>query len=286
MEDFRKMSGLLSGTKALLREYRIAALKRFGQNFLVDDFVKVRIIDTAVLNKGDTVVEIGPGLGALTASLAERAKEVIAIEYDERFCTILTEGLKDYPNIKIVHDDALKFDYTSLRAPFKVVANLPYCISTPILLKLFEQRGKISEMVLMFQKEIAERLTALHGTRDYGFLTVMSRYHADVDICFPVSKKAFLPSPKVDSAVLKFRFLKKPRVNVSDESLFFDVAKASMAYKRKTLRNNLKRAEVIADKKRLDEIFARTGIDSKRRGETLTLDEYARLANLISSEKY
>jgi len=282
-EDYRRVPGLLPLTKSLIKKHRIKAIKQFGQNFLVDDFIRVRIIDTASLSKKDTVLEIGAGLGALTVPLAERAGQVIALEHDKRFCLILEELVKDYPNVKIINGDALQFDYRSPGESYKVVANLPYSISTPLLMKLFENRKNISQMVLMFQKEIADRLTAYYGTRDYGFLSVIAQFYADVHTCFIVKKDSFFPSPKVDSAVVRLRMLARPRVEVQDETLFFRLARASMAYKRKNLKNNLKRAGDIINAEQLDQVLQRTGIDPKRRGETLTLSEFAVLANTVSS---
>ncbi|HUU51371.1 MAG TPA: 16S rRNA (adenine(1518)-N(6)/adenine(1519)-N(6))-dimethyltransferase RsmA, partial [Nitrospinota bacterium] len=261
MTNYKKSSDLLSMTKTLIKKYRLRCKKSYGQNFLVDDFIQQKIIDCASLNKDDIVLEIGAGLGALTLPLAKRVKEVIAIESDKRLFDVLSVILKGNKNVELICQDALNFDYTSLKKPYKVVSNLPYSISTQIMIKLLGYNGKITEMILMFQKEIAERINASHGTRNYGFLSIIAQYHTDIDICFSVKKDSFFPMPKVDSSVIKLSFLKRPKVLVRDEKLFFNLVKASLSYKRKTLRNNLKRARHILDTNQLDMILKRAGID-------------------------
>lgn len=283
--NYGKTLDLLSMTKTLLKKYRLGCKKSYGQNFLVDDFIQERIIDCASLNKDDIVLEIGAGLGALTLPLAEKVKEVIALETDKRLCDVLRETLKGYKNVEIICQDALNFDYISIKKPYKVVANLPYYISTQIMIKLLKCNGKITEMILMFQKEIAERITASPGTRDYGFLSIIAQYHTDIDLCFSVKKDSFFPLPKVDSSVVKLSLLKKPKVSVRDEELFFNLVKASLSYKRKTLKNNLKRAKHILDTNQLDMILKRTGIDPNKRGESLSLEDYAKLTNTLYSIK-
>jgi len=283
--NYKKSSDLLSMTKTLIKKYRLRCKKSYGQNFLVDDFIQQKIIDCASLNKDDIVLEIGAGLGALTLPLAKRVKEVIAIESDKRLFDVLSVILKGNKNVELICQDALNFDYTSLKKPYKVVSNLPYSISTQIMIKLLGYNGKITEMILMFQKEFAERINASHGTRNYGFLSIIAQYHTDIDICFSVKKDSFFPMPKVDSSVIKLSFLKRPKVLVRDEKLFFNLVKASLSYKRKTLRNNLKRARHILDTNQLDMILKRAGIDPNRRGESLSLEDYAKLTDTIFSFK-
>ena len=286
VQSQKKSPGLLTETKILLRRHKLRQKKRYGQNFLVDDFVQRNILDTASLKRDETVLEIGAGLGALTLPMAKRAKEVIALEFDRKCCDILNDLLRDYKNVRVIKEDALRFDYDSIKEPYKVVANLPYYISTPLLIKLLGYRKRITEMILMFQKEIADRITASCGTRDYGLLSVMVQYYTDASLCFTVSKESFMPSPKVDSAVVRLRFLDSPRVMVRDEALFFGLVKASLAYKRKTLWNNLKRAgSMRLDTGLLNKVLERTGIDPKRRGETLNLEEYAKLTHAIWAQK-
>lgn len=286
VQSQKKTLSLLTETKILLKRYRLRQKKRYGQNFLVDDFVQRNILDTACLGRDETVLEIGAGLGALTLPMAKRAKEVIALEFDRGCCDILNNLLRDYKNVRVINEDALRFDYDSIKKPYKVVANLPYYISTPLLTRLLEYNKSITEMTLMFQKEIADRITAPCGTRDYGLLSVMVQYYTDASLCFTVSKESFMPSPKVDSAVVKLKFLESPRVMVRDEALFFDLVKASLAYKRKTLWNNLKRAgSMRLDAGLLDKVFEKTDIDPRRRGETLSLEEYAELTHAIWAQR-
>jgi len=252
------------------------AKRHLGQNFLYDPSILKRIINVAELNREDNVVEIGPGYGILTKMLSETVKRVIAIELDEELYRILKTGLAEYRNVELIHGDALKYPYENL-PEFKVVANIPYYITTPIIFRLFEVKRDLKSMTLTVQKEVAERIVARPGGKDYGVLSIMVQYYAEPSIKFIIPKGAFRPVPKVDSAVVNIKILERPSVDVKDEEFFFKVVKTSFSQRRKMLSNSLK--SIRADVK---EWLAEAGIDSKRRPETLSIEEFARLANIIN----
>ncbi len=251
---------------------------RLGQNFLYSPTILGRIVDAAGLDKNDTVVEIGPGPGGLTRLLAERVKSVIAIEVDEALLDQLRGDLIGYRNVELIRDDALKFCYEDIGA-FRVVANIPYYITTPIIFRLLEAREGLKTMTLTIQKEVAERIVASPGRKDYGVLSIMVQYRAAAELKFIIPKEEFVPVPRVDSAVVHIRVRQKPAVVVKDEPVFFRVVKTSFSQRRKTLSNSLKSL-----RKDIREVLYRAEIDPGRRPETLSLEEFARIADLLSGD--
>ena len=251
------------------------AKKSLGQNFLFDPAILGRIIEAAGIGPDDTVVEIGPGPGRLTMLLSKVAKKVIAIELDSDLYIKLQDELTGRENVELVLGDALKYRYDDL-GPFKVVANIPYYITTPIIFSLIEARSNLVSMTLTIQKEVAQRIVANPGTKDYGVLSLAVQYHADPEIKFIIPAGAFRPVPKVDSAVIHMHIRKTPKVVVADEALLFKIIRAGFSQRRKTLSNALK--PLMPD---IKDVLIDTGIDPGRRGETLSMDEFARLADHI-----
>lgn len=251
------------------------AKKSLGQCFLFDPSILKRIVEIANLTKEDTVIEIGAGYGNLTVLLAQAAKRVIAIEYDKELTNILHEKLGYYENIEIVHCDALRFPYESLNV-FKVVANIPYYITTPILFKLLEARKNIKTITITLQKEVAERIVAQPGNKNYGLLSIKMQYYSKPDIKFIIPAGAFRPVPKVDSAVVHIDILVKPKVYVFDEELFFKVIRVSFFRRRKTILNNLKNLEPD-----IKEILSVLGIDPGIRAEKLALEDFSKISNAL-----
>lgn len=254
--------------------------KSLGQNFLVDAGAASMIIDAASLTKADAVVEIGPGHGVLTRGLAGRAGSVTAVELDDRLYAELLREMADVPNLEVVLGDALKFPFDQLPGRVKVVANLPYYISTPIITRLIDARAKISLMVLMLQKEVAERISAPPGGRQYGYLSVMVQLYAKAETLFTVPASSFYPVPKVDSAVLRLTVLPEPAAACRDYALFEKVVSAAFSQRRKTLANSLKSLKGINP----DTIprIKDTGIDPTRRAETLSVAEFAALTDFLA----
>jgi 16S rRNA (adenine1518-N6/adenine1519-N6)-dimethyltransferase len=257
----------------------IRAKKSLGQNFLKDPHYLRRIADAAQVGPLDQVLEIGPGLGHLTRVLTERAKNVLAIEVDDRLIPILQNEFSSVQNFELLHADALEYDFGSLKGRWKVVANLPYYISTPIIQKLIAHRTKFISLTLMLQKEVAERLAAPPGGKEYGYLSVLVQYNAIPRIEFKVPPGAFTPQPEVDSVVLTLLMRDQPAVVVKDEEFFIRVIKAAFSQRRKTLRNALKQLEIEQDK--MEAVKSETGIDLNRRAETLTVEEFGRLADYL-----
>jgi 16S rRNA (adenine1518-N6/adenine1519-N6)-dimethyltransferase len=266
-------------TLHILKRFGIRMSKKLGQNFLIDEHVVRNIVEAANLTPGDAVLEIGPGIGTLTQGLAEAGGQVTAVEIDRRLIEVLGKTLEGYENIKIVHGDILRIDVAKeVMAPrYKVVANLPYYITTPIIMGLLEARMPIDVLVTMVQKEVAERMVAVPGTKDYGSLSVAVQYYTQPEIMFLVPPASFIPPPAVDSAVIRCTVREKPPVEVN-EKVFFRVVKAAFAQRRKTLSNTLKTTGVPADTLRV--ILEKAGIDGTRRGETLSLQEFAAIANV------
>lgn len=267
----------------LMKKYNIKANKRLGQHFLAKEEVLYEMAEAGGISKSDAVLEIGPGLGVLTTLLCKKAGKVVAVEKDARFVPILEEITRQFKNICIIKEDVLKLDIENLQnelsSKFKVVANLPYYITSPIIMKLLSNRHKISLAVVMVQKEVAKRLISSPGNKDYGILTIAVGLYADVEMVCDVSKNAFIPPPKVDSAVVKITPRETPRVKLQDEELFFEVVKASFGERRKTIRNSLKnRLNLPIDVEILDDVLKKAEIDPKRRGETLSIEEFARLS--------
>ncbi len=269
-------------TKNIVKKYGFKFSKSLGQNFLIDDTVLEDIIQAADITTDDLVIEIGPGVGTLTRLLLQRAKKVCAVELDTDLIPILNEELKDFDNFTIIHGDALKVDFREIigeEKSVKVVANLPYYVTTPIISRLLKGDYNFSSITIMIQKEVAERIAAKENTKEYGALSLLVQYHCSVDVVRKVSPAAFIPQPKVDSMVIKLNKLPKPRVDVSDEEFFFKVIRESFNMRRKTLSNSLKNLKI--DKEKLQKAFEDSGIDPKRRGETLSIEEFAKLADCI-----
>jgi len=277
----------MTSVRRLLAKYSISPTKRLGQHFLIDRGIMMAVIRAAEVNSRDTVVEVGPGLGEMTMLLASRAKRVIAIEVDESMVALLKDRLAEYDNIVLHRGDALKFDFLGESRKWgkklKVVSNLPYNISTQILFHLVEMREAFSAMTLMFQREVAERIVAVPGGRQYGVLSVLAQLYCDALIRCIVSPSSFYPRPKVESAVVGFAFLQEPRVKIEDEAMFRRVVKASFGHRRKTLKNALKNGCFFKGEPGEIEVHLRAaGIDPTRRGETLTLEEFASLTLVMS----
>lgn len=282
------MSSSLEDTKFILRKYNITANKKLGQNFLINDNVIENIIEASNIEEKDLVIEIGPGLGTLTSKLLERAEKVIAIELDDKMISILKDRFKLYNNFILLNDDVLKIDLNSLikenvgdLEKIKIVANLPYYITTPIIMKLLEDKLGIYSITVMVQKEVADRITAMPGDKLSGAITYSVNYYAEAKKIVFVDKSSFIPAPEVDSEVIKLDIRKTPVVEVDNEEMFFRVIKASFMQRRKTLVNGLVNSGIITDKERIKEIFDNIGIDMNIRGEKLTIEQFAELSNLI-----
>lgn len=269
-------------TQHILRVFHLRASKKLGQNFLIDAAVVRGIVEAAELQEGDRVLEIGPGIGTLTQGLAESGAQVTAVELDKKLPAVLAETLKGYENVRIVQGDILKADIRELmgNAPFKVAANLPYYITTPILMALLEQRLPIRKIVTMVQKEVAERMIAPPGSKTYGALSVAVQYYTAPEIVLDVPPKSFIPAPEVDSVVIACKVRGEPPVTVRDEKLFFRVVKAAFGQRRKTLSNALKGAGFLKDE--VQGALEKAGIEAARRGETLSLEEFAQLADAFT----
>jgi 16S rRNA (adenine1518-N6/adenine1519-N6)-dimethyltransferase len=257
----------------------IRPIKSLGQNFLKDPHYLNRIADTAQVGPDDQVLEIGPGLGHLTTVLTQRAKKVLAIEVDDRLIPHLQSEFSACRNLELIHADALEYDYGSLHNRWKVVANLPYYISTPIIQKLIVHRDKFISLTLMLQKEVAERIAAPPGGKEYGYLSVLVQFYTIPNIQFKVPPGAFTPHPEVDSIVITLTLRDRPAVKVKDDAFFIRVIKAAFSQRRKTLRNSLKQLETPKD--RMDAIFHGIGIDLGRRAETLSVEEFGKLADFL-----
>jgi 16S rRNA (adenine1518-N6/adenine1519-N6)-dimethyltransferase len=257
----------------------IRAKKSLGQNFLKDPHYLRRIADAAQVGPEDHVLEIGPGLGHLTRVLTGMAKNVLAIEVDDRLIPLLQNEFCSVQNLELLHADALEYDFGMLKGRWKVVANLPYYISTPIIQKLISHRHKFISLTLMLQKEVAERLAAPPGGKEYGYLSVLVQYHAVPRIEFKVPPGAFMPQPEVDSVVLTLLMRDQPAVVVADEEFFIRVIKAAFSQRRKTLRNSLKQLDISREK--MEAVVSETGLDLGRRAETLTVEEFGKLADYL-----
>lgn len=263
----------------ICKRFDIKMSKKLGQNFLIKRGIVDEIVKAADLQEGEPVLEIGPGIGTLTQGLAQSGANVTAIELDTRLLEVLDTTLAQYSNVTIIHGDVLKLDVPSImnNEPFKVVANLPYYITTPIIMSLLESRLPIERLVVMVQKEVALRMVAKPGTKDYGALSVAVQYYTMPDIVLDVPPKSFLPAPAVTSSVIRCVLRDKPPVDVVDEKLFVRVVKAGFAQRRKTFANTMKTTGLSKD--RIEELLAKANIDGQRRGETFTLQEFADVAN-------
>ena len=282
-----------SVTKAVLERHGFTFKKSFGQNFLTDTNILQKIVDTAEVDDQVNVIEIGPGIGALTEFLAERAAQVMAFEIDHRLVPILADTLRDFDNVTVVNEDILKVDlaqhiqnFKNPDLPIKVVANLPYYITTPILMHLIESGIPFSEFVVMMQKEVADRISAKPNTKAYGSLSIAVQYYMTAKVAFIVPRTVFVPAPNVDSAILKMVRRPEPAVAVEDEKFFFKVSKASFAHRRKTLWNNLTgyfgKTEEAKDK--LTKALDQAGLSPSVRGEALGLEEFASLADALKGQ--
>ena len=267
----------------ICKRFDIKMSKKLGQNFLIKRGIVDEIVHAAELTPGEPVLEVGPGIGTLTQGLAQSGADVTAIELDRRLLAVLDTTLASYDNVRIIHGDVLKLDVPSImnHKPFKVVANLPYYITTPILMSLLESKLPIERLVVMVQKEVALRMVAKPGTKDYGALSVAVQYYTEPDIVLDVPPKSFLPAPAVTSSVIRCVLRDKPPVDVIDEKLFFRVVKAGFAQRRKTFSNTMKTTGLSKD--RIEELLAKANIDGQRRGETFTLQEFADVANAWAS---
>ena len=265
----------------ICKRFDIKMSKKLGQNFLIKRGIVDEIVKAADLQEGEPVLEIGPGIGTLTQGLAQSGANVTAIELDTRLLEVLDTTLAQYSNVTIVHGDVLKLDVPSImnNEPFKVVANLPYYITTPIIMSLLESRLPIERLVVMVQKEVALRMVAKPGTKDYGALSVAVQYYTKPDIVLDVPPKSFLPAPAVTSSVIRCVLRDKPPVDVVDEKLFFRVVKAGFAQRRKTFANTMKTTGLSKD--RIEELLAKANIDGQRRGETFTLQEFADVGQCV-----
>ena len=263
----------------ICKRFDIKMSKKLGQNFLIKRGIVDEIVHAAELTPGEPVLEVGPGIGTLTQGLAQSGADVTAIELDRRLLEVLDTTLASYDNVRIVHGDVLKLDVPTImnHKPFKVVANLPYYITTPIIMSLLESKLPIERLVVMVQKEVALRMVAKPGTKDYGALSVAVQYYTEPDIVLDVPPKSFLPAPAVTSSVIRCVLRDKPPVDVIDEKLFFRVVKAGFVQRRKTFANTMKTTGLSKD--RIEELLAKANIDGQRRGETFTLQEFADVAN-------
>lgn len=277
-------------TQEILRKYGLTLKKSLGQNFLVDPNILQKIVAAAQLTRESGAIEIGPGIGALTEQLLRSCRKVVAYEIDRRLLPVLEETLSPYPHKKIIQQDILKADVGAMiKEEFAgfddimIVANLPYYVTTPIIMKLLEEKLPVRGMVFMVQKEVAQRLSAQPGNKDYGSLTIAVQYYTEAEMVMTVPKTVFIPKPNVDSAVIRLTLRREPPVFVKDEAFFFVVCRASFAQRRKTLLNNLTSGLPAGKEKKADILSAlgKAGIDPGRRGETLSIDEFARLSNAL-----
>ena len=278
--------GIPQNTIAVLQKYHFNFQKKFGQNFLIDPHVLEKIVEAAGVTKDDFVLEIGPGIGTMTQYLCENAREVTAVEIDTNLIPILEDTLSAYDNVTVINQDILKLDTAKLAMernggkPIKVVANLPYYITTPIIMGLFENHVPISSITIMVQKEVADRMQVGPGTKDYGALSLAVQYYAKPQIIANVPPNCFMPRPKVGSAVIQLVRYEEPPVQVENEKLMFRLIRASFNQRRKTLVNGLKNSqELDFSKEEIEKAMAETGIPANVRGEALTLKEFADLAN-------
>lgn len=276
-------------TVLLLNHYKLQANKSFGQNFLIDDDVIDGIIESANISKKDLVIEIGPGLGTLTSKLLENANKVIAVEIDNKMVEVISDRFRMYNNLQIINEDILKIDLNAIienekqeDGRVKIVANLPYYISTPIIMKLLEERLNIDEIVVMVQKEVADRLTAKPGTKLSGAITYAVDYYAEAEPVLNVGRDCFIPAPKVDSEVIKLKLRKQPKVEVNNEKELFKLIKLNFTQRRKTLINVLVNSGMVKSKENAMKIFDELEFDYGVRGETLNLEQYKLLIDCIN----
>lgn len=270
-------------TKEVVKKYNFKFTKSLGQNFLIDDKVLDDIVEGADVSKEDFVIEIGPGVGTLTKELLAKAKKVCAVELDSELIPILQEELQGYDNFELIHKDALKVDFNEIigeEESVKVVANLPYYVTTPIIARMLNEDYKFKSLTIMIQKEVAERIDAEPNCKEFGSISVLVQYYCDTKIIRTVPPSSFVPQPKVDSIVIRLDKLDKPRVQVKDKELFFKIVRQSFNMRRKTLRNAVKSMKIINGEE-MEKVFENANIDPRRRGETLSLQEFANLADAV-----
>ncbi len=277
-------------TIAVLQKYHFNFQKKFGQNFLIDTHVLDKIIGAAGITKDDMVLEIGPGIGTMTQYLSCAARQVVAVEIDKNLIPILQDTLQDFDNVEVINEDVLKLDLAKLAQekndgkPLKVVANLPYYITTPIIMGLFENQVPVSSITVMVQKEVADRMQAGPGTKDYGALSLAVQYYASPYIAANVPPNCFMPRPKVGSAVINLTRYQEPPIQVEDEKLMFRIIRASFNQRRKTLANGMKNSpELDYTKEQIEGAILSTGQKVNVRGEALTLEEFAQIANYLTA---
>lgn len=276
-------------TKELLARHGFSFKKSLGQNFLIDLNILQKIVQAGELDKATGALEIGPGIGALTQFLADRAGKVVAFEIDGRLLPLLQETVAWQPHVTVIHQDVLKADLQTVFAEqfadveqVSLVANLPYYVTTPIIMKLLEAKLPLRNLVVMIQKEVADRMAAKPGGKEYGSLSIAVQYYTEPEVTMIVPRTVFMPQPNVDSAVLRLRVRQQPPVDVADEAFFFDVVQSAFVQRRKTLSNNLKaRFGNELEREQLDALLVELGIEPSRRGETLSMDEFAKLANAL-----
>lgn len=284
--------GNSKNTAAIIEKYRFSFQKKFGQNFLIDGNILDKIIDSAEVTKEDCVLEIGPGIGTMTQYLAEAAREVIAVEIDKNLIPILNETLSEYDNISVINEDILKVDIQKLvrerndGKPVKVVANLPYYITTPIIMALFESHVPLKSVTIMVQKEVADRMQVGPGTKDYGALSLAVQYYSKPEIIAKVPASCFMPRPNVDSTVIRLTRYDTPPVHAEDEKYLFAVIRASFNQRRKTLANGLANAGNLGVTRPLvEQVLREMGLSEMVRGEALTLEQFADLSNRLLSAR-
>ncbi|WP_096190468.1 16S rRNA (adenine(1518)-N(6)/adenine(1519)-N(6))-dimethyltransferase RsmA [Evansella halocellulosilytica] len=279
-------------TKEILEKYGFSFKKSLGQNFLIDTNVLHRIVEASNVTDASGVIEIGPGIGALTEQIAKRAKKVVAFEIDQRLLPILKDTLSPYEHVHIIHRDVLKADVSQvITEQFKgyddlaVVANLPYYVTTPILMKILEEKLPVRAIVVMIQKEVAERIAAEPNSKEYGSLSIAAQYYAEAKTVFTVPKSVFVPQPNVDSAILRLTLRDEPPVDVPDEEFFFDIVRASFKQRRKTILNNLSK-HFNLPKTEIEGYLNDANVESRRRGESLSMEEFALLSHVLYAVLY
>ena len=289
VETMNKRLSSHSATMELVKKHGFKYTKSLGQNFLIDDNIVDKIVAGSGIGPGDKIIEVGPGIGTLTREMASRAQNLMAVEIDKNLIPILEDTLGDYDNVKIVNEDIIKADIRGLidenlgGGPVKLVANLPYYITTPIIMRFLEENINVTDIVVMVQKEVAERMNAQPGGKDFGALSVAVQYYCDTEIVAKVPRHLFVPQPNVDSIVIALRVRPERKYKVDDEDLYFKVVKAAFGQRRKTLLNSISSMGNLS-KDQVKEALEEAGIDPKRRGETLSLDEFAILSNVIGNK--
>ena len=285
------MNNIYNETKFILNKYGIHANKSLGQNFLINEEVINQIIEKAEIDENDLVIEIGPGLGTLTSRLLEKAGKVICVELDDRMITILNDRFKLYNNFELIHDDILKVDLNKIInenlfennniKKIKIVANLPYYITTPIIMKLLEEKLNITSITVMIQKEVADRLIAVPGEKNAGAITYSVYYYAEAEKVLDVENNSFIPEPSVTSTVIKLNIRKEPVIQIKDEKLMFKIIKQAFMQRRKTLVNALSNMDIFKSKEEIIRMLEDLNINTKVRGEALTIEQYAQITNYV-----